>query len=52
MSRLSTLLLDTNVFVQVLETVTKEKRKPQLGLAYRTVRWCTGRCPVRQASQR
>jgi hypothetical protein len=24
----------------------------QLGLAHRTVRWCTGQCPVRQASLR
>jgi hypothetical protein len=24
----------------------------QLGLAHRTVRWCTGQCPVRQAGQR
>jgi hypothetical protein len=24
--------------------------KTQLGLAHRTVRWCTGQCPVRQAS--
>jgi hypothetical protein len=23
--------------------------KTQLGLAHRTVRWCTGQCPVRQA---
>jgi hypothetical protein len=26
--------------------------KVQLGLAHRTVRWCTGQCPVRQASLR
>jgi hypothetical protein len=26
--------------------------KTQLGLAHRTVRWCTGQCPVRQASFR
>jgi hypothetical protein len=24
----------------------------QLGLAHRTVRWCTGQCPVRQAELR
>jgi hypothetical protein len=40
----------------VLETVRKELEKDlalcsqlQLGLAHRTVRWCTGQCPVRQA---
>jgi hypothetical protein len=27
-----------------------EAAKTQLGLAHRTVRWCTGQCPVRQAS--
>jgi hypothetical protein len=26
--------------------------KVQLGLAHRTIRWCTGQCPVRQASNR
>jgi hypothetical protein len=26
--------------------------KLQLGLAHRTVRWCTGQCPVRQAGPR
>jgi hypothetical protein len=26
--------------------------KTQLGLAHRTVRWCTGQCPVRQAGFR
>jgi hypothetical protein len=26
--------------------------KLQLGLAHQTVWWCTGQCPVRQASQR
>jgi hypothetical protein len=26
--------------------------KLQLGLAHRTVRWCTGQCLVRQAGQR
>ena len=24
--------------------------KTQLSLAHRTVRWCTGQCPVRQAA--
>jgi hypothetical protein len=49
--------------IQVLETVTKEedrKRerlgsvqpKLQLSLAHRTVRCCTGQCPVRQAGPR
>jgi hypothetical protein len=43
----------------VLETVRKELEKElamcsklQLGLAHRTVRWCTGQCPVRQAGPR
>jgi hypothetical protein len=43
----------------VLETVRKELEKDlamcskfQLDLAHRTVRWCTGQCPVRQASPR
>jgi hypothetical protein len=47
----------------VLETNKKEKRKEmqkawlstaktQLSLAHRTVRWCTGQCPVRQAEVR
>jgi hypothetical protein len=26
--------------------------KTQLGLAHRTIRWCTGQCPVRQAGLR
>jgi hypothetical protein len=49
--------------IQVLETVTKEEErkrerlgsvqpKLQLSLAHRTVRWCTGQCPVRQAGPR
>jgi hypothetical protein len=43
----------------VLETVKKELekelamcRKLHLGLAHRTVRWCTRQCPVRQAGPR
>jgi hypothetical protein len=43
----------------MLETVRKELEKDlalcsqfQLGLAHRTVRWCTGQCPVRQAGSR
>jgi hypothetical protein len=46
-------------FDLVLETVREEWEKEpamcsklQLGLAHRTVRWCTGQCPVRQASPR
>jgi hypothetical protein len=48
--------------IQVLEIVTKEEEKNGkawlcaanllLGLAYRTVWWCTGQCPVRQAGSR
>jgi hypothetical protein len=48
--------------IQVLETVTKEEEKKGkdwlcpanllLSLAHRTVQWCTGRCPVRQAGPR
>jgi hypothetical protein len=41
----------------VLESEKREREKDlageaktQLGLAHRTVRWCTGQCPVRQAS--
>jgi hypothetical protein len=51
--------LNANVFFYVLETVRKEKKriakelamcsKLQFGLAHRTVLWCTGQCPVRQA---
>jgi hypothetical protein len=40
----------------VLESEKREQEKDlagtvktQLGLAHRTVRWCTGQCPVRQA---
>jgi hypothetical protein len=43
----------------VLEIVRKELEKElamcsklQLGLAHRTVRWCTGQCPVRQDGPR
>ena len=46
-------------FVYVLETVRKELEKElamcsklQLGLAHRTVRWCTRQCLVRQAGPR
>jgi hypothetical protein len=43
----------------VLESEKREEEKDlagaaktQLGLAHRTVRWCTGQCPVRQAGLR
>jgi hypothetical protein len=46
-------------FVYVLETGRKELKKDlalcsqlHLGLAHRTVWWCTGQCPVRQAGPR
>jgi ferredoxin-thioredoxin reductase catalytic subunit len=54
------LFLYTNVLV--LETEKRRKQRVakdllftaevQLGLAHRTVRWCTGKCPVRQAGLR
>jgi hypothetical protein len=51
------LFLCTNEVILVLETgkerIGKEclcAAKTQLGLAHRTVRGCTGQCPVRQAS--
>jgi hypothetical protein len=62
-SKLSTLFLWTNI-VCLSARNSAEKReirlqktwlwaaKLQLGLAHRTVRWCTGQCPVRQASPR
>jgi hypothetical protein len=43
----------------MLESEKREKEKELAGaaktqrsLAHRTVRWCTGHCPVRQASSR
>jgi hypothetical protein len=62
-SRPSELLFSTNMFVQVLETVQRKQKRiwkrlgceqPSIcsGLAHRTVQWCTGQCPVRQAGQR
>jgi hypothetical protein len=62
-SRLSTLFLWTNIVCQSTRN-SAEKRgielqktwqwaaKLQLGLAHRTVRWCTGQCPVRQTGLR
>jgi hypothetical protein len=47
--------------IQVLETATKEEEKGKAWLcaakfkfclAHRTVLWCTGQCPVRQAGPR
>jgi hypothetical protein len=54
--------LNANVFIYVLETVRKEKKriakelamcsKLQFGLAHRTIRWCTGQYPVREDGPR
>jgi hypothetical protein len=55
--------LCTNIFVQVLESEKRQKEKelavysqlmfslgaPDCLVVHRTVWWCTGQCPVRQA---
>jgi hypothetical protein len=48
--------LCTNIFVQVLESEKRRLKKTWLEQprlcsvwVHRTVRWCTGQCPVRQA---
>jgi hypothetical protein len=57
------LVLSTNIFCLSARNREKKKRnemqktwlgtaKTQLSLAHRTVRWCTGQCPVRQAELR
>jgi hypothetical protein len=62
-SRLSILFLWTNMVCLSTRNSAKKKgielqktwlwaAKLQLGLAHRTVRWCTGQCPVRQAGLR
>jgi hypothetical protein len=52
-SRLSSFVLDTNevcLSARIREKDLAGAAKTQLGLAHRTVRWCTGHCPMVQAS--